>query len=157
MLYSDLVRAESLFLFSSTLSPNVFFLLLVLAFWWTPSLTQPCAVPYSRCKSIIWAKYRVSSKPELRIRIRDPVPFWPLDPGSGMGKNQDPGSGINIPDPQHCSKQTKQILGSNRPETKFFWFKPTRNKICFGFVSVCFVKPKTKDFGLFRCFEPISK
>jgi hypothetical protein len=22
-------------------------------------------------------------------------------PGSGMGKNQDPGSGINIPDPQH--------------------------------------------------------
>jgi hypothetical protein len=25
-----------------------------------------------------------------------------LDPGSGMGKNQDPKSGINIPDPQHC-------------------------------------------------------
>ncbi len=25
-----------------------------------------------------------------------------LDPGSGMGKNQDPGFGINIPDPQHC-------------------------------------------------------
>jgi hypothetical protein len=24
-----------------------------------------------------------------------------LDPGSGMGKNQDPGSGINIPDPPH--------------------------------------------------------
>jgi hypothetical protein len=24
------------------------------------------------------------------------------DPGSGMGKNQDPGSGINIPDPQQC-------------------------------------------------------
>jgi len=23
------------------------------------------------------------------------------DPGSGMGKNQDPGSGINIPDPPH--------------------------------------------------------
>jgi hypothetical protein len=23
-----------------------------------------------------------------------------LDPGSGMDKNQDPGSGINIPDPQ---------------------------------------------------------
>jgi hypothetical protein len=29
--------------------------------------------------------------------------------------------------------------------------------ICFAFVSVCFVKPKTKNFGLFRCFEPISK
>ncbi len=25
-----------------------------------------------------------------------------LDLGSRMGKNQDPGSGINIPDPQHC-------------------------------------------------------
>jgi hypothetical protein len=24
------------------------------------------------------------------------------DPGFGMGKNQDPESGINIPDPQHC-------------------------------------------------------
>jgi hypothetical protein len=26
--------------------------------------------------------------------------FW--DPGSGIGKNQDPGSGINIPDPPLC-------------------------------------------------------
>jgi hypothetical protein len=32
-----------------------------------------------------------------------------------------------------------------------------RNNICFGRVSVCFVKTKTKDFGLFRCVEPISK
>jgi hypothetical protein len=27
------------------------------------------------------------------------------DPGSGMGKNQDPGSGINIPDPHHWQCQ----------------------------------------------------
>jgi hypothetical protein len=27
------------------------------------------------------------------------------DPGSGMGKNQDPGSGINIPDPQHWPQE----------------------------------------------------
>ncbi len=26
------------------------------------------------------------------------------DPGSGMGKNQDTGSGINIPDPPHCAR-----------------------------------------------------
>jgi hypothetical protein len=26
--------------------------------------------------------------------------------GSGMGKNQDPGSGINIPDPQHWIEQS---------------------------------------------------
>jgi hypothetical protein len=32
--------------------------------------------------------------------IRDPRSGI-RDPGSGMGKNQDPGSGINIPDPQH--------------------------------------------------------
>jgi ionotropic glutamate receptor NMDA 2B len=36
-------------------------------------------------------------------------------------------------------------------------FGSNQNKICFGCVSVCFVKPKTKDFSLFRCFEPISK
>jgi hypothetical protein len=29
--------------------------------------------------------------------------FGIRDPGSGMDKNQDPGSGKNIPDPQHCS------------------------------------------------------
>jgi hypothetical protein len=27
------------------------------------------------------------------LRIRDPVPFWPLDPGSGTGKKQDPDPG----------------------------------------------------------------
>jgi hypothetical protein len=32
------------------------------------------------------------------------------DPGSGMGKNQDPGSGINIPDPQHCCRNTDVYL-----------------------------------------------
>ncbi len=43
----------------------------------------------------------------LRIRIRDPVPFWPLDPGSGIGffRISDPGSRIpdpwfRIPDPE---------------------------------------------------------
>ncbi len=40
-----------------------------------------------------------------------PLSFLPVfgsgirDPGSGMGKNQDPGSVINIPDPQHCKLQ----------------------------------------------------
>ncbi len=37
--------------------------------------------------------------------------------------------------------ETKKILV--RTETN-------RSKICFGCVSVCFVKPKTKNFGLFR-------
>jgi hypothetical protein len=40
------------------------------------------------------------SHPSLLLLFLDPG--WIRDPGSGMGKNQDPGSGINIPDPQHC-------------------------------------------------------
>ncbi len=35
------------------------------------------------------------------------------DPRSGMGKNQDPGSGINIPDPQHCKKDYKITKNKN--------------------------------------------
>ncbi len=49
------------------------------------------------------------------------------------------------------SKQTKINFGSKRNTPK---------QDLFGFVSVCFVKPKAKVsacFGLFRCFEPISK
>jgi hypothetical protein len=38
------------------------------------------------------------SVPVLRIRIRDPVPFCHLDPGSGMGKKSGSGSGTNKPD-----------------------------------------------------------
>jgi hypothetical protein len=44
------------------------------------------------------------------MRIRDLVPFLPLDPGSAMGKNQDPdpGSGMNIPD--HISESLELIF-----------------------------------------------
>ena len=43
------------------------------------------------------------------IRIRDPVPFWPLDPESGMGKKSGSGSGMNNPD--HISESLEIILG----------------------------------------------
>jgi hypothetical protein len=49
----------------------------------------------------------------LTKKFFPPLSFLPVfgsgirDPGSGMGKNQDPGSGINIPDPQHCLKHNK--------------------------------------------------
>jgi hypothetical protein len=33
--------------------------------------------------------------------------FWIWDPRSGLGKNQNPGSRINIPDPQHWEKRRK--------------------------------------------------
>jgi hypothetical protein len=45
-------------------------------------------------------KLQKGEKTDLKKKkILPPHVFW--DPGSGMGKNPDPGSGINIPDPQH--------------------------------------------------------
>jgi hypothetical protein len=43
----------------------------------------------------------------MRIRLRDPESFLTLDPG---WKISDPGFGINIPDSQHCCKQTLSRL-----------------------------------------------
>ncbi len=44
--------------------------------------------------------------------------FGIRDPRSEMGKNPDPGSGINIPDPQHCIRNKH----------------PTSYKISFSYV-----------------------
>jgi hypothetical protein len=41
--------------------------------------------------------------------MRDPVPFWPLHPGSGMGKKSGSGSGMNNPD--HNSKSLEKNFG----------------------------------------------
>ncbi len=46
------------------------------------------------------------------------------------------------------SKQTKIIFGLNRNKPKQDLFR-----VCFGL----FCETKNKSFGLFRCFEPISK
>ncbi len=46
------------------------------------------------------------------------------------------------------SKQTKINFGSNRNKPKQDLFR-----VCFGL----FRETKTKNFGLFRCFEPILK
>jgi hypothetical protein len=37
--------------------------------------------------------------PVLQIRIRDPMPFWPLNPGSGIGFFRIPDLGSRIPNP----------------------------------------------------------
>jgi hypothetical protein len=49
-----------------------------------------------------------------------------LDPGSGMGKNQDPGSGINIPDPQHNCVSYALIKSILLFTTKSSYFDSTR-------------------------------
>ncbi len=43
-------------------------------------------------------------------------------------------------------------LGCPQNKNKYFSLQTEkiRNKICFGRVSVCFLKPKTKIFGLFQ-------
>jgi hypothetical protein len=56
---------------------------------------------FESVETIFWAK-----KLNLFDADADPGPgsgnFLILNPGSRMGKNSDPGSGINIPDPQLC-------------------------------------------------------
>jgi hypothetical protein len=44
-------------------------------------------------KNGLWFSNRIFFHPSLLLLF--------MDPGSEMGKNQDPGSWINIPDPQH--------------------------------------------------------
>ncbi len=54
--------------------------------------------------------------PVLWIRIRDPVPFWPLDPGWVKIQDPNPGSGIGgLNKPDHISKSSETI----------FWVKNT--------------------------------
>ncbi len=48
-----------------------------------------------------WIRVPGSEIRNPRTGIRDPRPEI-RHPGSGMDKSQDPGSEINIPDPQHC-------------------------------------------------------
>ena len=45
----------------------------------------------------------------VQIQIQDLVPFWPLDPGSGIGKKSGSGSGKNNPD--HISESIKTFFG----------------------------------------------
>jgi hypothetical protein len=53
------------------------------------------------------------------LRIRDPVLFWPLDPGSGMEKQPDPGS--------RMEKQSDPGSGRNIPHLNFENLVPVRH------------------------------
>jgi hypothetical protein len=54
----------------------------------------------------------VATKKCLTKKIFSPLSFLPVF-GSGMGKNQDPGSGINIPDPPHCISARQMNIPEN--------------------------------------------
>jgi hypothetical protein len=51
-------------------------------------------------KFVATKKGKTTIPPPLLLLL-DPG-FEIRDPGSGMDKNQDPGSGLNIPGPQNC-------------------------------------------------------
>ncbi len=51
---------------------------------------------------------RIKLKCLTVLRIRDPVPLWPLDPGL-VKKSGSPGSGINNPD--HISESLETVFG----------------------------------------------
>jgi hypothetical protein len=72
-------------------------------------------LPHIKNKIIfIFVKF-VATKNGLTKKIFHPcLLLLFLDPGSGMGKNQDPGSGINIPDPQHCRNLFETTLEFRR-------------------------------------------
>ncbi len=91
----------------------------------------------------------------LRIRIRDPVPFWPLDPDPGSGIGFFPDLGSRIPTPYFLELSDK-FLGKkfynslkNRPN---FFLQHLKNKIIFNFVK--FVATKKRFDNNF--FSPLS-
>jgi hypothetical protein len=67
-------------------------------------------------KKKIWANFQTIIELFIKKIVKKLLKVWSWDPGSrirdpgsGMGKNQDPGSGINIPDPQHWFLIKKKI------------------------------------------------
>ncbi len=86
----------------------------------------------------------------LRIRIRDPVPFWPLDPGSGIGF-------FRIPDPNPYfwelsdSFLGKKFYNSLKIGPNFF-LQHFKTKIMYNFLTfVATLKEMTSNF-----FSPLS-
>jgi hypothetical protein len=85
------------------------------------------------CAGYVCRKVDISNSPRfnpvLRIRILDPVPFGPLDPGSGMAEKSGSGSGMNKPD--HISESLETILGF-KYLCKFFDANPGWKKFGSG-------------------------
>ncbi len=73
----------------------------------------------------------------LRIRIRDQVPFWPLDPGSGIGFFRIPDPGSRIPYFWGLGDNflVKNFNNSWKIGPNFF-LQHIKNKIIFSFVEL---------------------
>ncbi len=77
----------------------------------------------------------------LQIRIRDPVPFWPLDPnpGSGIRNRFIPGPGSQIPNPNFLELNDK-FLGKKFYNSLKTGLQHFKNKTIFNFVKFVAIK-----------------
>ena len=84
------------------------------------------------------------------LRIRDPVPFWPLDPGSGIGV-----SGSRIPNP-YFLEISDNFLGKkfNNPLKicPNFFLQHFKNKIILNFCDICGYNKRYDN----KFFSPLS-
>ncbi len=80
--------------------------------------------------SSLYSGFFFSMRPVLRIRIWDPVPFWPLDPGSGMNFFPDPGSQTHI-----FESLVTTFWVKSSELVQIFFLQHLKNKIIFNFVK----------------------
>jgi hypothetical protein len=89
----------------------------------------------------------------LRIRFRDPMPFWPLDPDPGSGKGL-----FRIPNP-YFGEVSDKFLGKefyNSLKTGSNFFSSAfQNKIIFNFVKILATK-KDMTTNIFSPFYFIA-
>ncbi len=105
--------------------------------WPYMKLTRPVWNWFNAMLTLTQTRYwTVSFLPVLRIRIRDPVPFWPLDPG--WVKNS--GSGMNNPD--HIFECLEKIFLGSNTVLKFFDADPES-----GTEKIRIWDPGWKKFG----------
>jgi hypothetical protein len=102
-----------------------------------------------------WSLNVAVLEPELRIRIRGPVPFWPLDPGSGIGFFQIPDLGSRIPNPyfwEHSDNfLSKKLYDSLKIGPKIFFLIISKLNN-FKFCEICGYK---KKYDNKFCFTPL--
>jgi hypothetical protein len=108
----------------SCLFSHIYICFVICLFWPFCRPTNPvvlCLLPWFVCLSVFPPTLSISSSvadPDPGSRIRDPMPFWSLDLGSGMGEKSWSGSRMNNPD--HISESIETI----------FWDKILKNLWC---------------------------
>ncbi len=108
---------------------------------------------YGKVRS--WSAFRIRIRfTVLRIRIWDPVPFWPLDPGSGIGFYRIQDLGSRIPNPYFWELRDnflgKKFYNSLKIGPNFF-LQHFKNKI----VQFCEIYDPKKRYDN-KFFSPMS-